>query len=64
MPADPLRLSPGDDLRAALEEVLRQLGVQAAFVIQGIGSLYGNSRWRSSARVSCCHDGKYHCAPR
>lgn len=39
MQAHPLRLSPGDDLRAALEDVLRQLGVQAAFVIQGIGSL-------------------------
>ncbi|CAB3671787.1 hypothetical protein LMG24238_02139 [Paraburkholderia sediminicola] len=39
MQAHPLRLSPGDDLRVALEDVLRQVGLQAAFVIQGIGSL-------------------------
>ncbi|MFM0200704.1 DNA-binding protein [Paraburkholderia fungorum] len=39
MQALPLRLFPGDDLRAALEDVLRQTKVQAAFVIQGIGSL-------------------------
>jgi uncharacterized protein len=39
MQALPLRLFPGDDLRVALEDVLRQANVQAAFVIQGIGSL-------------------------
>ncbi|BDB27523.1 DNA-binding protein [Cupriavidus sp. P-10] len=39
MQAHPLRLSPGDDLRGALEDALRQLKVPAAFVIQGIGSL-------------------------
>lgn len=39
MQAHPLRLFPGDDLRVALEGMLRQLGLQAAFVIQGIGSL-------------------------
>ncbi|MGF6770338.1 putative DNA-binding protein with PD1-like motif [Paraburkholderia sp. GAS199] len=39
MQAYPLRLSPGDDLRLVLENALRQLGLQAAFVIQGIGSL-------------------------
>jgi predicted DNA-binding protein with PD1-like motif len=39
MKAHPLRLVPGDDLRGALEAALRQLGVPAAFVIQGIGSL-------------------------
>ncbi|CAE6780248.1 hypothetical protein R69927_02467 [Paraburkholderia domus] len=39
MQAHPLRLFPGDDLRAALEDVLRQLKLRAAFVIQGIGSL-------------------------
>ncbi|HEX7908066.1 MAG TPA: PPC domain-containing DNA-binding protein [Paraburkholderia sp.] len=39
MQVHPLRLSPGDDLRAALEDVLCQFKVQAAFVIQGIGSL-------------------------
>jgi uncharacterized protein len=35
----PLRLSPGDDLRIALEDLTRQRGWSAAFVIQGIGSL-------------------------
>ncbi|ASL42031.1 hypothetical protein bAD24_I00985 [Burkholderia sp. AD24] len=39
MQAYPLRLSPGDDLRAAIEDVLRQRELHAAFVIQGIGSL-------------------------
>ena len=39
MPADPLRLSPGDDLRAALEDVLRQLGVQDfSRAVVGIGT--------------------------
>jgi predicted DNA-binding protein with PD1-like motif len=35
----PLRLNPGQDLRAALEPVLAGQGVSAAFVLQGIGSL-------------------------
>ena len=35
----PLRLNPGDDLRAAIEAALRTSGVQAGFVLQGIGSL-------------------------
>ncbi|WP_175918173.1 PPC domain-containing DNA-binding protein [Burkholderia pyrrocinia] len=39
MQAHPLRLSPGDDLRASIEEALRSHGSRAAFVIQGIGSL-------------------------
>ena len=39
MQAHPLRLSPGDDLRIALEDVLRQSNWPAAFVIQGVGSL-------------------------
>jgi uncharacterized protein len=39
MQAYPLRLSPGDDLRAAVEDVLRQHALHAAFVMQGIGSL-------------------------
>lgn len=37
----PVRLSPGDDLRGALEDALRELDVTAAFVLQGIGSLSG-----------------------
>jgi uncharacterized protein len=39
MEALPLRLHPGDDLRAALEAALRLAGWEAAFVIAGIGSL-------------------------
>ena len=35
----PLRLRPGQDLRAALEAVLTEHAVRAAFVLQGIGSL-------------------------
>lgn len=36
-----VRLSPGDDLRGALEDALRELNLTAAFVLQGIGSLSG-----------------------
>ncbi|WP_175840137.1 PPC domain-containing DNA-binding protein [Burkholderia arboris] len=39
MQAHPLRLSPGDDLRGAIEAALRQHDMHAAFVLQGIGSL-------------------------
>ncbi|MFC4519928.1 PPC domain-containing DNA-binding protein [Cupriavidus pinatubonensis] len=39
MRAHPLRLCPGDDLRGALEDMVRQGQVSAAFVMQGIGSL-------------------------
>ncbi|MEK7919081.1 PPC domain-containing DNA-binding protein [Burkholderia contaminans] len=39
MQAHPLRLSPGDDLRGAIEAALRRREAHAAFVIQGIGSL-------------------------
>lgn len=35
----PLRLSPGDDLRDALQRALQASGAQAAFVVAGIGSL-------------------------
>ncbi|WDD92544.1 DNA-binding protein [Burkholderia sp. FERM BP-3421] len=35
----PLRLAPGDDVRAALEHALREQALHAAFVLQGIGSL-------------------------
>jgi predicted DNA-binding protein with PD1-like motif len=34
-----LRLTPGKDLRSALEAALRASGQSAAFVVQGIGSL-------------------------
>lgn len=39
MRAVPLRLHPGDDLRAVLGEALARHGVAAGFVLQGIGSL-------------------------
>jgi uncharacterized protein len=39
MEARPLRLSPGDDLRGAIEDALRERAATAAFVLQGIGSL-------------------------
>ncbi|AOI88164.1 PPC domain-containing DNA-binding protein [Burkholderia pseudomultivorans] len=39
MQAHPLRLSPGDDLRASIEDALCRHGSRAAFVVQGIGSL-------------------------
>ena len=35
----PVRLVPGDDLRAALDAALAGTGLQAAFVVSGIGSL-------------------------
>ncbi|WP_158940228.1 PPC domain-containing DNA-binding protein [Burkholderia sp. S171] len=35
----PVRLVPGDDLRAALETIARGQAMGAAFVMQGIGSL-------------------------
>ncbi|PPE71312.1 DNA-binding protein [Caldimonas thermodepolymerans] len=37
----PLRLSPGQDLRRALEAALAVEGARAAFVLSGIGSLSG-----------------------
>jgi predicted DNA-binding protein with PD1-like motif len=39
MNAFPLRLFPGQDLRAALETTLVEQNVSAAFVLQAIGSL-------------------------
>ena len=35
----PLRLHPGDDLRRALEQAVSARGLEAAFVVAGIGSL-------------------------
>jgi len=34
-----MRLSPGDDIRVVMEGTLHSLGIAAAFVIQGMGSL-------------------------
>ena len=36
---NPLRLRPGDDLLLALEAVLHDMRLEAAFVVSGIGSL-------------------------
>jgi predicted DNA-binding protein with PD1-like motif len=35
----PLRLTPGQDLRTALEQILVERNLSAAYVLQGIGSL-------------------------
>lgn len=35
----PIRLHPLEDLREALAAVLKEYGVEAAFVLSGIGSL-------------------------
>ena len=35
----PIRLTPGQDLREALEAAVRAQGCQAAFVLSGVGSL-------------------------
>jgi predicted DNA-binding protein with PD1-like motif len=39
MDALPLRLHPGDDLRRAVEAALAAQGLEAGFVVAGIGSL-------------------------
>ena len=39
MPMLPLRLTPGDDLRLCLEEVIAAAALPGAFVVSGIGSL-------------------------
>lgn len=45
----PLRLRPGDDLRAAVVAALAARGLRAAFVVAGIGSL-GPARLRLAGR--------------
>jgi hypothetical protein len=50
----PLRLSPGDDLRAALDAALAAHGGQAAFVVAGIGSLR-EARLRFAGRDATHH---------
>jgi hypothetical protein len=49
-----LRLSPGDDLRAALDAALVAHGGQAAFVVTGIGSLR-EARLRFAGRAAPHH---------
>ena len=50
----PLRLSPGDDLRAALDAALARSGAEAAFVVSGIGSLR-EARVRFAGRDAAHH---------
>jgi len=50
----PLRLSPGDDLRAALSDAVAAQGVEAAFVVAGIGSLR-EARLRFAGRDELQH---------
>lgn len=45
----PIRLFPGDDLRAALAAAVAAAGCEAAFVVSGIGSL-GEARLRLAGR--------------
>jgi len=50
----PLRLSPGDDLRAALAAAVVAAGAEAAFVLAGIGSLR-EARLRLAGRDTLHH---------
>ena len=50
----PLRLSPGDDLRAALSDAVAAQGAAAAFVVAGIGSLR-EARLRFAGRDELHH---------
>ena len=50
----PLRLDPGDDLRAALDAALAAHGGTAAFVVAGIGSLR-EARLRFAGRDAAHH---------
>ena len=50
----PLRLDPGDDLRAALSAALAAHGAEAAFVLAGIGSLR-EARLRFAGRDELQH---------
>ncbi len=47
----PIRFKPGDDLRRALEDLVRGAGHPSAFVISGIGSL-GDARLRYAGEES------------
>lgn len=53
----PLRLAPGVDLRRALEAQLGALGLEAAFVVAGIGSLSATRLRLAGADVALVLDG-------
>ena len=55
----PLRLHPGDDLRAALEQAVSARGCSAAFVISGIGSLDGANIRLAGADGPVNFDGEF-----
>ena len=53
----PLRLLPGDDLRAALQAAVAARGLGAAFVLAGIGSLRPACVRLAGAQSPLCLDG-------
>lgn len=53
----PVRLQPGDDLRDALDALLRAHGLQAAFVVAGIGSLSSAQLRLAGAEQATHFDG-------
>jgi len=53
----PLRLQPGDDLRARIEAVVREQGIGAGFVVCGIGSLSRTAIRFAGATQTELHDG-------
>jgi uncharacterized protein len=53
----PLRLLPGDDLRARIEVVVRERAIAAAFVVCGIGSLSRAAIRLAGASQPETHDG-------
>lgn len=55
----PIRLAPGADLRRAVEEILGEQGLEAAFVVAGIGSLaVASLRYAGHAEVHR-HEGPW-----
>ena len=57
MNAFPLRLNPGDDLRAAIEAAVAAQGCRAAFVLAGIGSLTATRLRLAGAEQASAIDG-------
>jgi predicted DNA-binding protein with PD1-like motif len=57
MNALPLRLNPGDDLRAAIEAAVAAHGCRAGFVLAGIGSLATTRLRLAGAEQAIAIDG-------
>lgn len=53
----PLRLAPGSDLRERIEELMREAGIAAAFVVCGIGSLSRTAIRFAGATQPEVHEG-------